>query len=156
VIHGLGKGLLAAEIQQASDTTYRLFDWNRVGPDGQPRPLHVEQGLAVTDFNTGPIDPQTPRQTDRPHVERLVGCDKFILDRWTFNTPQTIPSDNRFHIVAVLDGAVTMENDPLGQPLSKGQTALIPASCTARLIAPSQPTVLLDIYLPHVPGRADR
>jgi mannose-6-phosphate isomerase len=151
VIHGLGKGLLAAEIQQASDTTYRLYDWNRLGSDGHPRPLHIEQGLAVTDFAAGPILPQVPRPTDRPHVERLVSCDKFVLDRWRFDTPQALASDNRFHIVAVLEGAVTLENDPLNQALVKGQTALIPAACSARRVTPMQPSVLLDIYLPQIP-----
>src|SRR5207245_2472669 len=48
-VHALGAGLLVAEIQEASDTTFRLFDWNRVGPDGNPRPLHVEQALATID-----------------------------------------------------------------------------------------------------------
>ncbi len=43
-VHALGAGLLVAEVQQSSDTTFRLYDWNRVGPDGKPRPLHVEQG----------------------------------------------------------------------------------------------------------------
>jgi mannose-6-phosphate isomerase len=143
--------LLAAEIQQASDTTYRLYDWNRLGSDGHPRPLHVEQGLAVTDFAAGPILPQVPRPTDRPHVERLVSCDKFVLDRWRFDTPQALASDNRFHIVAVLEGAVTLENDPLNQALVKGQTALIPAACSARRVTPMQPSVLLDIYLPQIP-----
>jgi mannose-6-phosphate isomerase len=152
VIHGLGNGLLAAEIQQASDTTYRLYDWDRVGPDGRPRPLHVEQGLAVTDFDAGPILPQVPRATDRPHVERLVSCDKFVLDRWRLDTQQGLADDDRFHIVAVLEGAVQMENDPVQAPLSKGQTALIPAACRARQISPLQASVLLDIYLPQVPG----
>lgn len=151
VIHGLGQGLLVAEIQQASDTTFRLFDWNRLGPDGQPRPLHIEQGLAVTDFETGPIFPQVPRSTDRRHVERLVSCDKFVLDRWRLDAPETLAADDRFHIVAVLDGAVTLENDPLGLPLAKGQTALIPAACSARRIVPQKHSVLLDIYLPQLP-----
>ncbi len=57
VVHALGEGLIVAEIQQASDTTFRLFDWNRVGTDGKPRPLHIEQALEVIDFNAGPISP---------------------------------------------------------------------------------------------------
>src|SRR5262249_22949406 len=65
-VHALGAGLLVAEIQQSSDTTFRLFDWNRVGPDGKPRTLHVEQALAVVDFDRGPIAPQQPQPTDRP------------------------------------------------------------------------------------------
>jgi len=151
VVHALGKGLLVAEIQQASDTTFRLFDWNRVDANGQPRPLHIEQGLAVTDFESGPVLPQIPRATDRPHVERLVSCDKFVLDRWRLGAPQSLVDDNRFHILAVLEGAVQLENDPLAQPLLAGQTALIPAACHARQIAPQPDSVMLDIYLPLIP-----
>lgn len=152
VVHALGKGLLVAEIQQASDTTFRLFDWNRVDANGQRRPLHIEQGLAVTDFESGPVLPQIPRATDRAHVERLVSCDKFVLDRWRLDTPQSLADDDRFHIVAVLEGAVQLENDPLGQPLVKGATALVPAACHARQITPQASSVLLDIYLPILPG----
>ena len=92
----------------------RLFDWNRVGPDGKPRPLHVEQGLAVVDFQRGPVDPQQPQPTDRPWVSRLVACDKFMLDRWDFDRPQAIGGDGRCHIVCVLEGAVDLEGDPAG------------------------------------------
>jgi len=147
-VHALGEGLLVAEIQQASDTTYRLFDWNRVGPDGKPRELHIEQGLEAIDYELGPIEPQVPRPTDRPGVERLVACDKFVLDRATFAGPHTLGGDDRCHIVAVLQGNVDLEGDPAGQPLVKGQTALLPAGCGPVRLTAREATVLLDAYLP--------
>src|SRR4051794_25278226 len=76
-VHALGAGLLIAEIQQASDTTYRLFDWNRVDRDGKPRQLHIEQALDVTDFTRGPVNAIAPRSTDDHQIEHLVQCDKF-------------------------------------------------------------------------------
>ena len=79
--HAIGAGLLIAEIQQSSDVTYRLFDWNRVGPDGQPRQLHVEEALEVIDYNRGPVAAQEPAATDIPGVKRLAECDKFVLER---------------------------------------------------------------------------
>ena len=148
IVHALGAGFLVAEIQQASDTTFRLFDWNRIGADGKPRALHIEQGLAVTDYAAGPISPQTPQATEQPHAERLVACDKFVLDRWSIEEPQSLENDSRFHLIVVLAGAVDLENDPSGKPLASGELALIPASCRARRIIPREPTVLLDIYLP--------
>ena len=147
-VHALGAGLLIAEIQQSSDTTYRLHDWNRVGPDGKPRELHVQPALDAIDWDCGPVHPQRPRATDRPHVERLVACDKFVLDRWRLDMPQTIGGDDRFHIVAVLQGEVTLESDPGDSPLKLGQTALIPAGCGALRIEPQHEAVLLDAYLP--------
>jgi mannose-6-phosphate isomerase len=148
IVHALGAGLVIAEIQQSSDVTYRLFDWNRTGTNGRPRELHIEQGLDVIDFAAGPIEPMRPVQTDRPDVQRLVDCDKFILDRWCFERPQALGGDERFHIVMVLEGACQLEGDPSGQNLTAGETALIPASLGTITITPAGSAVLLDAYLP--------
>ena len=127
-VHALGAGLLVAEIQQSSDVTYRLFDWNRLGPDGKPRPLHVEQGLDAVDFQRGPVGPQQPRPTERPQVSRLVECERFVLDRWEFDAPLPAGGDNRCHIIAVFEGAVRIEGDPSDAALPRGGTALLPAA----------------------------
>jgi mannose-6-phosphate isomerase len=147
-VHALGAGLLVAEIQQPSDVTYRLFDWNRVGPDGRPRPLHVEQGLAAIDFDRGPVEVQRPLATKRPEVSRLVECEKFILDRWDFDSPLLAGGDNRCHVIAVLHGAVTVAGDPAGIALPRGGTALLPAWQAAVEISPIGRSILLDAYLP--------
>jgi mannose-6-phosphate isomerase len=146
-VHTLGAGLLVAEVQQSSDATFRLYDWNRVGPDGMPRPLHTEQALAVVDFQRGPVDPVEPQLTDHPWVRRLVTCDKFIMDRWDFQQPQTIGGDDRFHILCVMQGAVRIDGDPQNGPLPKGGTALLPASLGSVRLVPQQRTVLLNAYL---------
>jgi mannose-6-phosphate isomerase len=147
-VHALGQGLLVAEIQQASDVTYRLFDWNRLGVDGKPRPLHVEQALEAIDYTRGPVGPQQPRPTGRPGVDRLVECDKFVLDRWEFDQPQEAGGDQRCHIVAVLEGTVEVEGDPTGAALGRGQTALLPAMLGKTTLRPLDKTVLLDAYIP--------
>ena len=147
-VHALGAGLLIAEVQQSSDTTFRLYDWNRVGPDGKSRPLHVEPGLAVTDFQRGPVNPVKPQPAENPSARQLVACDKFTMNRWDFDQSQTIGGDDRFHIVCVLQGAVRVGRDPQNAPLSKGGTVLLPASLGGVKLVPQQPTVLLDMYLP--------
>jgi mannose-6-phosphate isomerase len=147
-IHALGAGLMIAEIQQSSDTTFRLYDWNRLGDDGKPRPLHIEQALEVIDYTRGPVSPQSPHKTDRPHAQRLVECDKFILDRLEFTQSHPIGGDRRFHIVSVLHGAVEISGDPVGQPLKIGETVLIPADVENCQLTAIKPTTLLDIYLP--------
>ncbi len=147
-VHALGEGLIIAEIQQASDTTFRVSDWNRVGPDGVPRPLHIERALAVIDYDSGPVAAQVPQSTELPGVERLVSCDKFILDRRQFDTFQTIGADDRFHILAVLAGAVQVAGDPASEPLLPGQTMLLPATADARDIFAKTPAIILDMYLP--------
>jgi mannose-6-phosphate isomerase len=149
-VHALGKGLLIAEIQQTSDNTFRLYDWNRIGPDGKSRPLHIEQGLEATDYAQGPILPREPEQTDQEHIERLVHCDQFVLDRWHLSAPRTAGGDGRCHIMTVLDGSVDIRPDPAEQPLQRGGTALLPAEIGSVELDPTEgkPAVLLDAYLP--------
>jgi mannose-6-phosphate isomerase len=164
-VHALGAGLLIAEIQQASDTTYRLYDWDRTGPDGKPRELHVEQALDAIDYSTRAIHPQRPRLvSEQPHVERLVECDKFILDRWRLEKMHSLGGDERFHIVSVLEGEVLLsrsgeavQSHVAGSSTSdevsllsliRGQTVLLPASIGAVTVAPRGQGALLDMYLP--------
>jgi mannose-6-phosphate isomerase len=160
-VHALGAGLLVAEIQQASDTTYRLFDWNRTGPDGQPRELHIDEALAAIDYQAHVVTPQQPHATDRPHVRRLVACDKFVLDRWRLTDQQPLGGDERFHILSVLEGELFLgssqavdsrgntTSDEVGLlSLIRGQTVLVPASYSRATVAPREECVFLDMYLP--------
>ncbi|MHB8969294.1 MAG: type I phosphomannose isomerase catalytic subunit [Pirellulaceae bacterium] len=147
-VHALGAGLVIAEVQQSSDVTFRLYDWNRVGPAGQPRPLHISQALEVIDFQGGPVHPVVAQATSWPHVARLVACDKFVVDRWAFSTPQRIGGDHRCHLVVLVSGRVRLAGDIASMPLCGGELALIPAAAGARELSPEGSATLLDIYLP--------
>jgi mannose-6-phosphate isomerase len=147
-VHALGAGLVIAEIQQASDTTFRLFDWNRVDADGKPRPLHVEESLATIDYARGPVAPQTPQPTGSTGRERLVACDKFVLDRVSVREPMTLGGDDRFHVLVVVEGQAAIAGDPLRAPLARGDTALAPAAIGDIQVAPRGTATMLDIYLP--------
>jgi mannose-6-phosphate isomerase len=147
-VHALGAGLLIAEIQQASDTTFRLFDWNRIDGDGKPRPLHIRESLETINFLRGPVGPQQPAETDRPNVERLVASDKFVMDRWRLDTGEQLVNDNRFHILAAVEGCVVVSGNGHANALVKGGTLLVPASCQQVEFRPQGRAVILDIYLP--------
>jgi mannose-6-phosphate isomerase len=147
-LHALGPGLLVAEVQQPSDTTYRLFDWSRHGADGLPRPLHVEQALEAIDYHYGPISAQQPQPTDRPHVERLVADEHFVLDRWRLKMPEAVGGDERCHALVVLEGQLDLSGDPSGEPLRAGGVALLPAQLGAVPVQPRPAAVFLDVYLP--------
>jgi mannose-6-phosphate isomerase len=147
-VHALGAGLLIAEIQQASDTTFRLFDWNRVDRDGRPRTLHVEESLATIDYRRGPVNPILPLSTDQAHIERLVACDKFVVDRLKLETPKQLDVYDRFHILTVIDGELSVSSAEEQTRLRRGDTLLVPACTREVQFVPQGRAVLLDMYLP--------
>jgi len=145
-VHAIGAGIVLAEIQQSSDTTYRLHDWNRVRPDGKARALHQEAALKVIDFDRGPLSPMPPQATEQPHISRLVQCDQFVWDRWQLESPQTAGGDHRCHIMAVIEGQILISGDEF--PLRKGETVLLPAELPPVQITPQGQATILDAYLP--------
>jgi len=100
-LHAIGGGLLIFEIQQNSDTTYRVFDWNRLGLDGQPRQLHVDESLQCIDFKD--VEPAADPVAD--DGETLVVCDYFKVSRWTLAVDEA-RSTHGFAIVTVIEGKV--------------------------------------------------
>jgi mannose-6-phosphate isomerase len=146
-VHALGAGLVVAEIQQASDTTYRLHDWGRVGPDGKPRQLHIDESLASIDYAATAVQPRTPQPTDQSGRDRLVTCDKFILDRCHTTQSLAIGGDERFHIVSVLEGSLVIRGED-ERALGIGDTVLLPASVGTVHFVPAGHATLLDAYLP--------
>ncbi|HEY2892900.1 MAG TPA: type I phosphomannose isomerase catalytic subunit [Pirellulales bacterium] len=148
IVHALGPGLLVAEIQQASDTTYRLYDWGRLGPDGRPRELHVEAGFEAIDESHGPVAAQQPLPTGVPGVERLVASHAFVMDRWRLSDARAIGGDKQCHIIAVVEGGLHVAGDPAERPLARGDVMLLPAELGPVQLQPREPTVMLDIYLP--------
>lgn len=128
-VHALGAGILVAEIQQSSDTTFRVFDWNRVGDDGHPRALHIDQALAVADYERGEVTPQTP-QLLPDGGERLVRCDQFILDRYAGTRPTSLEGSGG-RILTVVDGGGTLQWSDGELSLPRGQSVLVPAAVGA-------------------------
>jgi mannose-6-phosphate isomerase len=139
-LHAIGAGFLIHEIQQNSDTTYRVFDWNRVGSDGKPRELHVESSLVSIDFKDA-----TPTM-DKPVGECLAACEYFKTDRKSLNAGQTItnPQETQFSILSVVDGELL---SAAGRKFPKGQFILLPKN-SAPLTALENSTVL-QVTLPH-------
>jgi mannose-6-phosphate isomerase len=116
-LHAIDAGNLLFEIQQNSDTTYRVFDWNRLGLDGKPRTLHVEQSLRCIDF--GDLEPTLGRCEN----ETLVACDYFRVDRWSLDQPRRANSETKFAIFQVVIGEVSFGERIFG----RGDLFLVPA-----------------------------
>lgn len=146
-VHAIGAGLLVAEIQQSSDVTFRLHDWNRVGPDGRPRALHVEEGLEAT-TQLGPVAPVTRMPTADPAVTRLVACDYFIFDEVRPRGAWLVGGDDACHFVAVLSGAVDLEPRWSLPPLGPGDAVLLPASAGRQSLTATDDATLLRVALP--------
>lgn len=150
-VHALGAGLIVAEIQQASDTTFRLYDWDRLGPEGIPRPLHVDQALAVIDYQAGPVAPyrsKIPTTDTSEYVERLVSCEHFVIERRQFDQTTQIGGDQRFHLLIVLDGSLEVPSPHIRSALTPGQVVLLPAEIGALELAAQRKTTILDVFLP--------
>jgi mannose-6-phosphate isomerase len=148
-VHAIGAGLVVAEIQQSSDVTYRLHDWNRTGPDGKPRPLHLEAGLeAVSRF--GPVDPTPLASTSSPEVRRLATCDYFVFDEVTPGADWSVGGDDTCHLLAIVGGRVALD-EAWGLPeLGPGRTVLLPAEIgpqTVRCVGNAGEAKLLHVAL---------
>jgi mannose-6-phosphate isomerase len=143
-VHALGEGLLVAEIQQASDCTFRLFDWDRVDKDGQPRQLHIEQALDVIDFERGPVEFVSSSRSMSQEPRTLVACDKFTLQE--FSQPGTYQLPGlQLAIITVPIGQAVVKAGPISISLDRGQTVLVPFACQSTILElPSDTTVLVS------------
>jgi mannose-6-phosphate isomerase len=97
-IHAIGAGNVIFEVQQNSDTTYRVFDWNRLGLEGKPRTLHISESLASINFD----DPEPG--VAEAEGETVVSCDYFRVERWELDGERSCGTDSRFAVFTVLAG----------------------------------------------------
>ena len=117
-LHAIGEGNLIVEIQQNSDTTYRVFDWNRMGLDGKPRELHIEESLLSTDFN----DFAPPLA----HVETgiVAECEYFRVEKNILSSARDLRPPGDFALITVVDGRAACG----GRTFSAGDFFLLTAS----------------------------
>jgi mannose-6-phosphate isomerase len=145
-VHAIGAGLVIFEIQQNSDTTYRVFDWNRVGLDGKPRELHVAQSLASIDF--GDFEPSLVEQKfsgdDKIKMRPLVNDPLFNVEAVEMKTGTSLDlKPCKLQIVATVHGKLEVRSGSNSVNLSAGQFCLVPA-CLERteVLAKSEATLL--------------
>lgn len=128
-LHAIGKGILIAEIQQNSNTTYRVYDYGRIGADGNPRELHIEKALEVTDLKPAkPYQLQKPLELDGRTVQLLADCDYFTVSRQDVREKTKITvSENSFCHILVIDGTASLLAEDGEISLKKGSSIFIPA-----------------------------
>ncbi len=150
-VHALGAGMVIFEIQQNSDTTYRVFDWNRVGLDGKPRELHVKQSLASIDF-----EDFEPRLIGSQYSRNPTLAVRYLVDDPLFRADACkVKRGGRFYlssdgvqVLGLLRGKLRVAHQGTELMLAAGQFALLPASAgRVALTAETQVEFL------HVQGR---
>jgi mannose-6-phosphate isomerase len=129
-VHAIGDGLVIFEIQQNSDTTYRVFDWNRTGLDGKPRELHIAQSLASIDFNDfEPKLVETKFTGDEVKVRPLVNDPLFNVEALEMKSGASLNlKPRKLQIVAAVRGRLEIQSGSVSVELSAGQFCLVPAS----------------------------
>ncbi len=152
-LHAIDAGVVLVEIQQSSDTTYRVYDWDRLGLDGKPRQLHVRESLACIDFQDFEPKKAVPQVEDVTGntLSRLVECPQFHVHKIELRNAWLDRCDgSSFHIIACLKGAVgILTPDGNTERLAIGEFALLPAGLGPYSLAPqAEPAHALKVFLP--------
>jgi mannose-6-phosphate isomerase len=152
-VHAVGGGVLMAEVQQTSDATFRLFDWNRRDAQGNMRQLHIEEALGSIHWDFGPVFPVKAagfRDGTTGGVSRqaLVRCPYFHLDYVHLWEPFHLGGDGRLHTVVVLQGKGRILTPDAEDAVVAGQVWVLPASMPQGVCQPELGLKLLVSTLP--------
>ena len=152
-VHALGGGIVLGEIQQSSDTTYRLYDWGRVGFDGQPRELHLRESLETLEYDLTEQHKSPRLDTELGGATRSyrLACRYFAIEVLEGSAPLQAPmGGDRFELLSSLGGAVALGWDGGEMELAKGRTVLLPAGLGGWGVTSSDPYRLLRMYVPDL------
>ena len=146
-VHAIGAGVLLAEIQQTSDITYRIYDWDRVDANGNSRELHVELAIDAIDFNMDK-DYKVSYSKVENKTNPMVSCPYFTTG--FLPVTETISKTNEqdsFLIYICVNGSVIISGNGVETPLKMGETVLVPVSVKDITILPEEPSELLEVYI---------
>jgi mannose-6-phosphate isomerase len=144
-VHAIGPGVTVFETQQASDLTYRMFDWNRVGLDGKPRELHIQKAADVLHYDGGGETTLEQIEYHFDNLDRtaLIADPRFTVERIVATTePASLATHKRPLILMSLDKPLEVSSGSVTVELGKYQTVLIPAAaewCTVRATETNAP-----------------
>ncbi len=150
-VHSLGD-VVVFEVQENSDVTFRLNDWNHVdAKTGEPRPLQFEQALACIAFDQKAIGPVVPFvESESPTLrERLIACDHFGLWRLSGDSPFTVGQAETPRVLVCLSGDGHLEHDDSKYACGKGDVFLLPAAVGVCLCRPVGSMTMLELSLPE-------
>jgi mannose-6-phosphate isomerase len=152
-VHSLGGGVVVFEVQQNSDVTFRLYDWDHIDPKtGHKRALQIEQALACIDYAQGAVEPVIPLpETAQPVArEQLFNCPQFRLWRLQGEAPFRVGKEGLPHVLVCIDGVGNVEFNGTGFRMTKGTVVLLPAAVGACTFMPERKVTLLEITIPYL------
>jgi mannose-6-phosphate isomerase len=153
-VHSLAD-VVVCEIQQNSDVTFRLYDWDHIDPQTLlRRPLQVEEAMACIDFAQGAVTPLAPRMIERRPVlrEKLIRCDQFAATRISGREPFIVGKAQTPRVLVCLAGRGHLEYAGQTYTFGRGQVLLSPAVVGECLCRPHGTVSMLEIALPERPG----
>jgi mannose-6-phosphate isomerase len=157
--HTIGPGLVLCEVQQQSDVTYRVFDYNRRDAQGRARELHIEKALDVMRFGRQTCGRIEPVRIERGGMTEsyFVACKYFAMERWDFAAPvRAATSPEHFEVWIVLEGNGSIRWSGNHAEYAPAQVWLIPAALGDCELAPGAPTSFLRTYVPGDLGELAR
>ncbi|MGA2433991.1 MAG: type I phosphomannose isomerase catalytic subunit [Bryobacteraceae bacterium] len=150
-VHSLGGGIVVFEVQQNSDVTFRLYDWNHVdAKTGKPRALQVNQALACIDFGkcAGGLSAPVVEATAPVKRERLFHCEQFRLSRLRGDSPFAVGAPGVPSVLVCIEGTGQVEHGGTTYAVGKGGVVLLPAALGACLFQPRGAVTVLEIWIP--------
>ena len=151
-LHAIGAGILIAEIQQNSNITYRVYDYDRVGKDGKPRELHIEKAVDVTKLWSAPPRPKrAPVQREGYASTLIADCLYFTTVELQITEQAAFPASGGVsytHLLCTEGEAVLIYDEGVVMPISKGESIFLPANFGAYTIRSKQCTILTTQTLP--------
>jgi mannose-6-phosphate isomerase len=153
--HTIGPGMIICEVQEYSDLTYRIYDYGRVDPSGNPRELHLEKALAVLNFASSPNFKTVPLAVDGKDTDfsLLAACKYFAVSRWVISSPLHWRFDAEgFRLFVVLTGRGKIAWKEGSSDLHSGECWLIPQNLKPFSMLPDEPITLLNIEVPYLPS----
>jgi mannose-6-phosphate isomerase len=147
-IHAIMPGLLINEIQQNSDITYRVYDWNRLDDSGKPRALHVRQSLETINFDDTGVIKQKPKKVDK-NTEVLVQDKYFTVQKIAIRSSLELSTRNEdsFHVLSIIEGQGRIEHSGEDIGFTQGESLFVPHASGAYRIKPEGETVLLKTHI---------
>jgi mannose-6-phosphate isomerase len=148
-VHAVDTGCLILEVQQNSDTTYRLYDWGRTKQCGQPRELHIEQALRIIDFNDD-SDPICQPTEKSDGIRSICTTPFFELDEVSLNGSINLRTDGQtFHVLFCAEGPFEINYGAgASEPVAKGTSVLIPAALGPYTLRSDGDLTVLQISVP--------